>query len=1089
MSKTKRPSKIILIVLDTLRTDHLGCYGYKRNTTPNIDHLTKDSILFNHAFSPSSYTMPSHASMFTGKLPSKHSTGFSNGHPVLPLDNDLFLTEILSDLSYETVGFVSSIVLSKNNGGGIKPGFKVYDDTMTGAELNRPEILIRMGKETNEAVFKWLAENFMKDFFLFINYFDIHGPYVNPEPYDSMFVGDGFCGKPNYLDKVVPDSYAVGGIPEYQVLRPSRDEKERLIDFEKDANYYIARYDGGIRYVDDCVGELIDKLKRLGIYDDTLIILTSDHGEALGENNVWFFHGLTVTPDQIHVPLMIKPHGNWQNIPFNVNNQVSLIDIMPTLLDLIGFDHKRIELEGLSLIKILMQGEDAEFEKRELTAEIEGQIAYIDKDSIKIRQRIFDKGKSVFCHIEELCKKEMTIYYKDGKEGVFEYGKCFICGNHVDFQIEKGFSLREARCPICLGTKRSRDLAKTILKTYLKDETLSLAEGLDHLKDLMIYEAQASGPIHDYLCKLPKYICSEYFDDIPLGSMNNSGIRCEDLERLTFPDNSFDLVITQDVFEHIMNPERAFKEIYRVLKPGGCHIFTIPFHEGRKTVRRVKREEGKNVFILPPVYHIDPLRESGSLVYTDFGEDIIDDLNSLGIPTEIVLQERFYSSEMIPWINDESSHKIYKNSREKGEMLKYFLYNSVVLKSVKKGKPDMLTMDRERFLPWMEDAAINYEHLHRYRFAKEFVKGKKVLDLACGEGYGSFMLSEDADSVLGIDIDDLSVRHASSKYIKEHLEFIKGSITDIPIESEKIFDVIVCFEALEHIEEHDELMNEVKRLLKDDGIFIVSTPNKSIYSDQPNFQNLFHLKELYFDEFKALLNRNFKNTIIYGQKVYPSSNIFPVFRGSATTKDYVIEKGDRAFLFVQSERKEARYFIAVSSNSPLKEEAINSHLLDISEALFKQQDGRIANLETAINEKEVCISSLQGTLRERETHIVNLERQREENYRDWQARVGNLEKTLQDKERYIQNLEQVLKDKMLHIENLEAIRKDRETHIGNLEAVIKQKEATLNRIYNSCGLGALLVCNKMIDLIFPINSRRRLLAKIILNAFKTRKSC
>ena len=93
----------------------------------------------------------------------------------------------------------------------------------------------------------------------------------------------------------------------------------------------------------------------------------------------------------------------------------------------------------------------------------------------------------------------------------------------------------------------------------------------------------------------------------------------------------------------------------------------------------------------------------------------------------------------------------------------------------------MLEWTGERYVPWMEEGDIHYEHLHRYRFAKEFVKGKKALDLACGEGYGSFMLAEDARKVIGIDIDEVTIRHASSKYVKENLTFMKGSITDIPI--------------------------------------------------------------------------------------------------------------------------------------------------------------------------------------------------------------------------------------------------------------------------------------------------------------------
>ena len=136
-----------------------------------------------------------------------------------------------------------------------------------------------------------------------------------------------------------------------------------------------------------------------------------------------------------------------------------------------------------------------------------------------------------------------------------------------------------------------------------------------------------------------------------------------------------------------------------------------------------------------------------------------------------------------------------------------------------------LQSDGERFLPWMEDALINYEHLHRYRTAKEFVKGKEVLDLACGEGYGSYMLAEAADEVVGVDINEDAIRHASSTYTRDNLTFLISSIVEVTaIPGSDLFDAIIFFEALEHVEEQDKVMTEVKRLLKNDGIFIVSTP-------------------------------------------------------------------------------------------------------------------------------------------------------------------------------------------------------------------------------------------------------------------------
>lgn len=281
----------------------------------------------------------------------------------------------------------------------------------------------------------------------------------------------------------------------------------------------------------------------------------------------------------------------------------------------------------------------------------------------------------------------------------------------------------------------------------------------------------------------------------------------------------------------------------------------------------------------------------------------------------------------------------------------------------------MLEWTGERYTPWVADPLISYEHLHRYGFAREFVKGKKVLDLGCGEGYGSLILAEEAKEVIGADIDQVAVRHASLKYVRGNLRFIQGSIIDLPIKGKGVFDVIVCFEALEHIREHDELMKEVKRLLRSDGIFIISTPNKHTYSDQPNYQNPFHLKELYLDEFNGLLNANFNNTFIYGQRVYPASNIFPLFKDMGGMKGCAIEKNDKGFVFVPSERKEGRYFIGVSSDAHIRDAAGDSYLVDISEIFFKQFEQErkehaawAKSVEQEINNLRINYANLEAAL-------------------------------------------------------------------------------------------------------------------------------
>ena len=556
------------------------------------------------------------------------------------------------------------------------------------------------------------------------------------------------------------------------------------------------------------------------------------------------------------------------------------------------------------------------------------------------------------------------------------HGRCSICGEDVRFEIEEGFSLREAACPACGSSMRSRDLAKAIVETFCPDSAAPLAESLGCLENLSIYESQACGAIHRCLRGLPHYVCSEYLDGILPGSTDERDMRCEDMEKLTFEDNSFDLVITQDVFEHVKNPYKGFMEARRVLKPGGVHVFTIPFHEGRDTVRRAASEDGEDIFHLPPVYHGDPLREAGSLVYTDFGEDITHRLKSLDFPTRIAIHNKFYPPDAIPRISDEESYKDYIYYRQRGEALKYLLYNSVVFVSEKREDSgrDGLRWTGERYVPWIGGEVIHYEHLHRYRFAKEFVKGKKVLDLGCGEGYGSFMLSEDAGLLVGVDIDPACVRHASSKYSGKNLRFIEGSITSVPLDGRGLYDVIVCFEALEHIKAHDELMDEVKRLLKPDGVFIVSTPDKRAYSDRPDYRNPFHVRELYQDEFLDQFSKRFKSVFLYGQRVEPGSRIFPLFECAIPEREFAIEESGEGFVFSSAGDLTAKYLIAVASDNPDQEMLVgDSRVVDLSDTVIRKMGRYVGELGDALRRKESVIQGQIQEIHKKNDRIFSLE--------------------------------------------------------------------------------------------------------------------
>jgi 2-polyprenyl-3-methyl-5-hydroxy-6-metoxy-1,4-benzoquinol methylase len=162
------------------------------------------------------------------------------------------------------------------------------------------------------------------------------------------------------------------------------------------------------------------------------------------------------------------------------------------------------------------------------------------------------------------------------------------------------------------------------------------------------------------------------------------------------------------------------------------------------------------------------------------------------------------------------------------------------------------------------------EHLHRYALAKEFVQGKKVLDIACGEGYGSHILAETAEMVQGVDIDESVITKAKTKYQRKNIGFTAGSVEKIPFELAS-FDVVVSFETLEHISAHDSMLEEIKRVMKPGGILLISTPDKKNYGDKPGYANPFHKKELYEAEFKTLLKKYFRYQEFYYQNLYTAS--------------------------------------------------------------------------------------------------------------------------------------------------------------------------------------------------------------------------
>jgi ubiquinone/menaquinone biosynthesis C-methylase UbiE len=256
----------------------------------------------------------------------------------------------------------------------------------------------------------------------------------------------------------------------------------------------------------------------------------------------------------------------------------------------------------------------------------------------------------------------------------------------------------------------------------------------------------------------------------------------------------------------------------------------------------------------------------------------------------------------------------------------------------------------ERYLSSIGSPETSYEHWHRYMYSTLFCKDKIVLDIACGEGYGSNLLSKYSKKVVGIDFSYDVINFASREYINNNLEFIVGSVTDIPIKGKNIFDLIVSFETIEHINEKNQLrlLAEVKRLLKPGGILIISTPNKYLYTDVLKNKNEFHVKEFYLNEFNDFLKKYFQNVKIMGQKVYSSSYIWDNDNNHGDFVEFELAYKNNRFSPSQREKK-ILYAVAFCSDKKL-DNVQHSLLVDTSDRLTIVRDEWITSLQDKISE-------------------------------------------------------------------------------------------------------------------------------------------
>jgi arylsulfatase A-like enzyme len=330
---TKRaPRNLVVITLDTLRSDRLGSYGYNKATSPGLDALASKGVLFQDAIAQATTTPPSHASILTGQNPPTHGLRKLYGQR-LPEANST-LAEILKAQGYTTAAFISAVPLRGETG--LSQGFDLYDDTWEVAtEDDHHE---RNAAETNQRVFAWLDTEPAAPLFLWVHYFDPHFPYFPPEDYQREF------GVEKAVREFLPG-------PRDQSQRKQQNQLKRIDPAVVEK--MSALYDAEIAYLDAQISNLLEQLELRGLLQNTAIAVVADHGELLGEYGYFFGHW-GVTDETARVPmLLVHPEGRFAGA--QVSNSVGTIDLVPTVLSW-------LDIEA-----------DLHFDGRDLTALLEGE--------------------------------------------------------------------------------------------------------------------------------------------------------------------------------------------------------------------------------------------------------------------------------------------------------------------------------------------------------------------------------------------------------------------------------------------------------------------------------------------------------------------------------------------------------------------------------------------------------------------------------------------------------------------------------------------------------------------------------------------
>ncbi|HEV7501809.1 MAG TPA: sulfatase [Vicinamibacteria bacterium] len=365
---------VLLITIDTLRADHLGVYGYKRPTSPHIDAFAGRGTVFDRAYTFWPKTRGSFVMMMTGLRPSQN--GYSKAHQAL-LDFNPTLASVLHEAGYRTAAILDNPNLARQHG--YARGFDSYRETWEDKGL--PDSEAARARAITEGGIAYLrAARPDAPFFLWLHYVNPHAPYTPPPPFDRMFADGAEVGP-----RLPAVSGFHGGV-----------KKEWAVPGQARLGYYVSQYDGEIAAVDDEVGRLLEGLGRSAVAGKTAVVLTSDHGESLGEHDYYFDHGEDVFDPCLSIPMMIvlpgAPAGR------RASTLSSTLDVLPTILDAVKVSYPP-DLAGTSVLPAVVSGggpaRDRLFAQndRNLSATFDGRLKLVSTplDSGAARLALYDR--------------------------------------------------------------------------------------------------------------------------------------------------------------------------------------------------------------------------------------------------------------------------------------------------------------------------------------------------------------------------------------------------------------------------------------------------------------------------------------------------------------------------------------------------------------------------------------------------------------------------------------------------------------------------------------------------------------------------